>query len=220
VDTGRLMALRFRFALRQAFAYLFKWAGTAVYDGDTSDSWRRTLSFHVRSVMDWTEATPTRPVETLLATAYVVAPHAYDLWLRDATIWMRLYREVVKRADKAESSYVATFLIALALGNAPPEPLALVAESFEVVHDLARKGELHRDTWLILEPILPHLNWFQDWDKCERMRRGLVEAFVRHRWPASELRRCISNQELFGQLLHSAEKVEGGAHLLQRLSQR
>src|SRR5258708_5664559 len=125
VDTGRLMALRSRFAAHQVVAHLFKRAGTAAHRGSMCDKWRRALTCHVRSVMDWTEATPTRPSETLLATAHVVAPYAYDLWSRDTTIWQRLHREVVNRADKPESSYVATFLIALALGNAPPEPMAL-----------------------------------------------------------------------------------------------
>ena len=70
------------------------------------------------------------------------------------------------------------------------------------------------DTWVILDPIVPHLWWMHDWDKCERLRRGLVEAFVRHRWPLLKLTDCVKNQALLSRVVESAQRVDGGKELI------
>jgi hypothetical protein len=59
----------------------------------------------------------------------------------------------------------------------------------------------------ILQPLVPELSWFKNWDKCERMRRALMSAFMRYGWPAWQLREQIKDQDLVGQLLRSARKT-------------
>jgi hypothetical protein len=103
---------------------------------------------------------------------------------------------------------MSAFVLALALCNAPPAPLDLVSESFEQVHRLAEKEQLTDDAWFLLRPLVPELSWRKNWDKCERVRRALVSAFMRHGWPARQLRERIQNQDLVEQLLRSASNID------------
>jgi hypothetical protein len=183
---------------------------TESHNGALSEICRGALASHLPSVMDWVEAKPTRSFETLIAVAHVVAPYSSKMSQRDSSVWLRTFHFLQNSPKEAEKSYICTFLLALAFGNAPPSPLDLLSESFERVHETARKELLSDNAWIIMEPLVPELSWLSNWDKCERLRRGLISAFLRHRWPASELKRRIKDYELLRQLLKSARRVDGG----------
>jgi hypothetical protein len=62
-----------------------------------------------------------------------------------------------------------------------------------------------------------HLSWGRNWDKCERLRRGLAESFIRHDWPAEQFLACAADDELLRVILKSASKVDSGDKLLKRV---
>jgi hypothetical protein len=190
----------------------------AKHDGKMSELCYRALTFHVESVMDWVEAAPNRPLNAVVASAHVIAPYFYKIRQRDTEIWLRVLHDLQKHHVEREVVYLSAFLIALAFKNSPPAPLTLISECFERVHNAAWDGDLPDDAWVILDLIVPHLWWGNDWDKCERLRRGLIEAFVLHRWPAMALVRCIPNQELLKRVVKSASKVDGGIEALKDIS--
>lgn len=184
----------------------------AAHGEKMSETCRGALTFHVPSVMDWVETSPSVSVGALVAVAHIVAPYSYQIAQRDTGAFHRAFQDLKKRSERQEEAYFAAFLLALALGNAPPKPLALVSECFEPVHELVERERLQDDAWLALDPIVPHLWWPNDWDKCERLRRGLLGAFVRHQWPASEIRTCINSKELLRDLARSTYRVDGARH--------
>jgi hypothetical protein len=186
------------------------------HNGAMSESCRVALTFHLPSVMEWIEASPARSTESLVAVAHVVAPHASKISHHDSTVWLRTFRSLPNRKDGAKN-YVGALLLALAFANAPPTPLELVGESFELVHEAARKESLGDRAWVIIEPLVPELSWLSNWDKCERLRRGLISAFVRNNWPGSELDRRIKDYDLVQQVLRSAKKADGGEDFLRRI---
>jgi len=199
--------------LREAFE---RWGQMAIFQaldwaeargGKMSETCRRALAFHVPIVMDWVEET-TRSPESLVAVAHVVAPYSHLIAKRDSAIWLQAFRNL--RGNLKDGTYMCAFLLALAFRNAPPSPLELVAESFEPVHESAKEQRLSDEAWWLVEPLVPQLSWWKGWDKCERLRRGLVLAFVRYRWPASELRLRIKDNQLLKDLYRSAYEVEGG----------
>jgi hypothetical protein len=98
----------------------------------------------------------------------------------------------------------------------PPTPLDLVGASFERVHEAARTEHLSDRAWFVVEPFVPELSWFSNWDKCERLRRGLVSAFVRYRWSASELKLRIKDDQLLWDIGRSAKRIDGGDQLAQQ----
>ena len=115
-------------------------------------------------------------------------------------------------------NYLAALLLALGLQNAAPIPIKVIGLCFQHIHQLAWDDKMPDSTWIILDPIVPHLLWIHDWDKCERLRRGLIEAFVKFRWDPEHLHECIKNDDLLVQVLRSAKSVEGGSALLSKFS--
>jgi hypothetical protein len=138
-------------------------------------------------------------------------------------VWLSTFHEVQGTATEAEKDYLATFLLTLAFCNAPPAPLDLVAESYQRVHQAAWEERLSDEAWSIAEPFVPELSWPRNWDKCERLNRGLIAAFIRHRWPSSELRRVKnyyprnSSTDLMQQIFDSARDVRGGKELVRNV---
>ena len=186
------------------------------HNGGMSESCRVALTFHLTSVMEWIEASPARSIESLVAVAHAVAPYASKISHNDSTVWLRTFRSLPNRKED-DKNYIGALLLALAFANAPPTPLELIGESFELVHEAARRESLSDSAWVIIEPLVPELSWLSNWDKCERLRRGLISAFVRNNWPVSEMARRIKDHDLVQQLLRSAKKADGGDDFLRRI---
>jgi hypothetical protein len=162
----------------------------------------------VRDVMSWVGTGRNKSMAMLAAVAHVVAPYSSQIAHQDSTVWVRALHALRENQREDEANYLSAFVLALALCNAPPMPLDLVSESFERVHWLAEKELLRDDAWFVLQPLVPQLSWRKNWDWCERLRRALVSAFVRHSWPAWQLRERIKDRDLVEDLLKSARKID------------
>lgn len=204
---------------------LDRWGSPAVFQtldwieahgGAMSESCREALTFHLSSVMEWIESNPSRSIDSLVALAHVVAPYASKLSHYNSAVWLTTFRGLPNRKE-GEKNYVGALLLALAFANAPPTPLELIGDSFELIHEAARRESLSDSAWVIVEPFVPELSWLSNWDKCERLRRALISAFVRNSWPVSELDRRIKDDDLVQQLLKSAKKADGGDDFLRRI---
>ena len=207
--------------IRRAFE---KWGRDAVFaaldwtdnhEGVMSDICRGALMSHVSEVMTWVESDK-RSTSALSAVAHVVAPYTSRIAKHDSTVWLRTLRALLESGQEEEATYVRAFLLALALCNAPPAPLDLIAESFEVIYRKAEKNQLRDNAWMLVEPFVPELSLFKNWDKCERMRRALLSAFMRYSWPAPEINQRIKNGEIRQQILNRAHKVDAG-HYFQNI---
>jgi len=206
--------------IRRAFT---QWGRVAIFEaldwseahgGSLTENCRAALSFHVPDVTSWIATERQKSTNILAALAYVLGPYASRVAQDDTKVWLHTLHALCENHRKDDADYVAAFLFALALCNAPPAPLDLVSESFERVHWLAGKQQLKDNAWSVLEPFVPELSWGKNWDRCERMRRALMAAFMRYAWPPWQLRERIKDQDLVRQLLKSARKV-GAEHLFQ-----
>jgi hypothetical protein len=86
------------------------------------------------------------------------------------------------------SPTAAALLFALALGVPARAGGEIAAASFPRLHDVVLRGALPARAWAWLDGLLPHLSWGRDWDRGERLRRGLMEAFAtRPEWSPGAL---------------------------------
>ncbi len=93
-----------------------------------------------------------------------------------------------------------------------------MAHCFDTVHDAAATSRLNYAAWeLWFDQILPSLSWARNWDKCERLRRGLIGSVVLHDWPVNLLARCTHKADTFERLLISCRDVKGGKKVLRDL---
>ncbi len=183
------------------------------HQGSLSYTCREALKPHLPIIMDWAEGKSLSSFGSLYAVARIIGPDTLKASKQDSGVWIRTFRRLQNGAKESEMNYVCTFLLALGLNNSPPSPMELISESFERVHEAARMEHLSDEAWFVVEPFVPELSWLSNWDKCERLRRGLVSGFVKYGWSISELKGRIQRGELLRQLAKSAKKVDGGAEL-------
>lgn len=215
-----LLASNSEFLLRRA---LEGWGKPAVFGAlewmeksnrSLSERSLGALTFHVPGVVEWMLAGPNRSRNMVVMAAHLVAPFSYQIRQFHTDVWLKTFHDLLNEDNSGEATYFAAFLLALGFQNAPPHPIDLVVECFERLHQIAWDDAMPDSTWIVLDPIVPHLMWLHDWDKCERMRRGLIEAFIRNHWPLKRLFDCVADEQLLSRVLDSARKVDGGRQLI------
>lgn len=182
--------------------------------GNLSERSTNALTFHVVDITKWLINNTNCPDRIVIIAAHIVAPYSYQLKELDTAVWLRTFRELVNSGDSRETNFFAAFLLALGLQNAPPDALYLIEICFEHIHRIASVGGIYDDAWMILEPIIPHLLWRNDWDKCERLRRGLITSFVKYQWPTWRLTDSVKSEDLLSRVVDSAMKVDGGREFI------
>jgi hypothetical protein len=85
------------------------------------------------------------------------------------------------------------------------------------VHDAAENDELDYDSWQLLKDQVPSLSWWRDWDKCERLRRALVDRFIRYDWPVDQFLRSVKNEETFRRIVDFCRMTPSGKTFVRRV---
>ena len=82
------------------------------------------------------------------------------------------------------------------------QPAAELAKiSLDVVYGAALSSLLLDEDWKKLSDYLPQASWWQGWDRCDRLRKAVVERYGSQRWPAASLVNVTKNDELFEMLV-------------------
>lgn len=186
------------------------------HKADLSDAWRLALASQSSSLLRWVKRNSTPSTKLLMFLVQILDPRTKEVQSFDSSIWLRILDKLSDRPNERLARFYA-FVLSLGLANVPSQSVQLVQGSFPTIHELAATDQLDYDSWLLLEPYVPELGWIQNWDKCERLQRGLVKAFVRYRWPVAELLRCLDDTGALSVVKKSARKVEGGKRLFDEL---
>jgi hypothetical protein len=194
---------------------ILKWTNS--HAGHMWEETREALFFQIPYVMDWVGHHSDANFDCLVSIAHIVAPYSYQIVQYDSMIWLEVLEALKDTGKEMEITYLSTFVLALAFGNAPPAPVRLLALSFERVHEIAESNRMSDEAWTIMAPLVPELSRYSNWDKCERLRRALVGAFIRHAWPVSALKQTVKDKRLRRNIMKSVRKVDGGAEYFRRL---
>jgi hypothetical protein len=176
---------------------------------------QQVLSAHADLVLSWMQSSTTTP-EAALVGAGTLDPKSPSV----NAVPLDLCYRVDKAAAEMSSDLAMparSFLFTYAVRHGGQEFAELAVRSFEPIHEVLASGQLDYSSWLKLRDVLPALGPQHDWDKCERLRRGVVAAFVRHGWRLDLFFRLAENSELFRSIIHSARSVPGGAELIDRI---
>ncbi len=110
---------------------------------------------------------------------------------------------------------VAAMLLARGLKTADGGEKLVVA-TFTLVHHALAASRVSYQAWRPLDRMLPSLSW-RDWDKCERLRRGLIDAIESNQWPASLLFNVANDEGTFRLILKTCRSSSGGRAFLRRV---
>jgi hypothetical protein len=174
------------------------------------EAWTQQLRNYPRGITDWLREVDDASVDTLELVATVLNPCASELSKVPGRIWLPLARRF--RHSQVELS-VMTFLLALSFVHGGSDAPQLVAAAFPVVYRAAESDRLGYDNWSVIKELLPTVPWWRDWDKCERLRRGIVESFLAHRWPVDYLLEAMPNRDTLRRVLKYCRKHPSAMHL-------
>jgi hypothetical protein len=200
-------------------------AAFAVLDWfDSSDSlapssvparWRKVLALQPGSMVDWLASRPAAREASAALIAVLSNPHSPEIGRRGPGPWL----SCLKCPEGLDSVGIRlrAYLLALGFDNTGPGSDELVVNSFAAVHEALATEHLPYDSWSLLEDHVPRLSWHRNWDRCERLRRGLVEKFAYYSWPAAQFVRCATDEDMLQAMLESCWKAEGGKRFLGNL---
>jgi hypothetical protein len=71
----------------------------------------------------------------------------------------------------------AFLLVTLGLRADGADGVNLIARGFFPVHKALASDNYSSDSWRLLSPELPHLGFWREWDRCEKLRRAVRKRF-------------------------------------------
>jgi hypothetical protein len=111
------------------------------------------------------------------------------------------------------------FAFVLALNNFSGKGYELVKRTFDLLHKAAARSDLAFESWSLIRDHLPRLSWHNKWDKCERLRRAVIRAYITHNWPLFSFFEITSDDDTLEDLLKSCEETEEGGRILSHVNQ-
>lgn len=184
---------------------------------DLLEGWRRALSPQTSSLLAWLADSPAVREASATLIADLSNPHSPEVRRNGADVWLKTIANPDSMTSASTRVRLHAFLLAFAFDAPPGRTDELVARTFETVHAALAEGRLADDSWVWIDDHLPTLAIWRNWDRCERLRRGLAERFVTNEWPVAQLVRCAPNSYALRDLLKACSKVDGGNRLLKRI---
>ncbi len=167
------------------------------------DRWERVLSQQTDAVLHWLNNTETPHATTMALLTRLLDPHSPRVIKLGTQIWLPLVRSS-SQLDEQALIKVMAFLLALSFNNPDTHAPELTAETFKPVHDAAAHERLPYQSWRLLMYQAPSHSWWGEWDKCERLRRALVDKFSKYGWDSRHFLRALKQPELFRKVLASS----------------
>ena len=161
-------------------------SGAAVLDA-TVDWVRRTAREDLPTIT-WRDALrplaekrlaekPNEIVELLLCLALVPATTVSAVALKPAT--RRMFAEVEINTLPVPLRVPTAFVfVTVALQTTGPIAARLLSQGYDIVHEALATQTETIDSWRLLQPHLPALWFWQQWDRCEMLRQA-VRSWVR-----------------------------------------
>jgi hypothetical protein len=179
-----------------------------------SDEWRYVLRSHQSELLEWVQRAASRTEFGMAFAADLLDPNSAEVIRAGAKVWLPLARNAASNLEDDILIKTMSFLLALALNNPGGGSAELAEHSFQIVHDSAQNGTLGYSSWRMLEKNVPQLGWWQDWDKCERLRRALVESFIRYQWSIGSFLLSVKSPEIFKEIVYYCRRTRKGRALI------
>lgn len=117
--------------------------------------------------------------------------------------------------------FLTLTIFVLALGFRSQKGSRLVADSFQYVHRAVARRRLTRRSWRWVNRSLPmsRRGWKDifDWDRCEKLRRGLIHCWAEREWPLTDLLEATEDPDTLRKVLDSMDRTRKGRRLLRKL---
>lgn len=169
--------------------------------------WRNLLHAHTKTILKWLSETKKTRIDTILYLAGLLDPKSIRASDTSISVWVDFSKTAQSsNISKKDLVEFMSFILTIGFNNIDPEAALLIANSFQIIHDAAENNELPYQSWRWLENYAPSLSFWRDWDKCERLRAALVNAFIEKGWPVNHFLNAVKRQETLSQIIEYCKR--------------
>ena len=112
--------------------------------------------------------------DTLLFIMKIINPYNKEIKNISVEELTQLYYTIkANGCTQSECEVLAKFIIPICFIADYKVPTDIAKSSFLIVHELLAKQSFPENEWEDLEKLLPELSWYNNWDRCKRLRKGL-----------------------------------------------
>lgn len=140
----------------------------------------------------------------LLACRYLLNADAKSVPL---TVWTARLKDVQNDLHGYSGVEFRVFLLIQALSHPSAKAAVIFQDAFDHVYDALADDRLNFRTEMQLSDHLPHIGWFNNWDKCLRLKIAVVACYKHLGLSKKQLRRVTSNSHLGYDLLELWSKA-------------
>ena len=126
--------------------------------------------------------------------------------------WLSAFHRAEGTISDHDETLLCAFLLARSLGWRSRNQGELAQVAFEHTHAAAATNCLYDESWKLLEPLIPR-SWVS-WDRCQRLRAGVVDLFVENRLAPELFGRLVQSEPLFELLADQASRTWAGRRYL------
>jgi hypothetical protein len=128
--------------------------------------------------------------------------------------WLIASQSIRGDLSHMDSLFLSGYLLARSFGKTSTQKGQLLEENFDDIYLAAEKNRLPSYIWERITPYLPRVPWFSDWDRCERLRMGIVYALTGGSIEPKNLATITTHRTIFKALVKSISKADQGYHVL------
>ncbi|MDP3543526.1 MAG: hypothetical protein Q8T11_13735 [Elusimicrobiota bacterium] len=145
-----------------------------------SSAWRRALEYHPDATLGWLNRHADAPLASVAGALLHVDSNSRAVSALSAEMWLGISARVSNEAGSSGFLSLRAFLVSVAFDSNSPEVIPLVEQNFLALHAALAEDRLDPHSWDTLERHLPMVRKWWSWDRCERLRRGVVEFLARN----------------------------------------
>lgn len=186
------------------------------YKLDFPDEWKYSIEKYPDIILEWLKKRQQLNTKTLIFITTILNPNSNETVRAGTNIWMPLLNNEEIDCDRDYLS-VKVFLIALGFNNPDTGAANIVSYCFEEIHEALKRDNLGYKQWALIEKHVPTLSWLSNWDKCERIRRALIDKFINYKWPHQEFLNAIKSNETLQRSLEYCRRSNEGQRFLKNL---
>lgn len=187
-------------------------------------------SSEANSVWSWLPAIARRPEELsacladgtlrdrrlLTGLAQIVDPDAVPNSVGQDP-WITAVQNSTISDDNRGEDHLAAFLFNRAMGWRSKSPGQLFLLSVQRLHEAMAAERLSDTAWRLADRRLPWVSPWREWDRCERLRRAVVDQFIDRDLSPIEFATVVNEARLWAKLIALATETWRGRRYLDRV---
>jgi len=166
-------------------------------------SWRNQLRTQPEKILKWLSKVKPKElsIRTLSFIVDLLDPSSEVILDHGAKYWVNYCDLGINDNLINDQINISTFLLSVALSSREKEAEVIISKKFLVVYNSARDNKIPYEYWQRISYKLPELQWYQLWDRCERLRISLIDKFLNQRIEPKYFFKATDQKDIFEKIL-------------------